>query len=127
MIPLLLTLLSTAAAQGVRCNASGVNQTSCSHNHSPNGCCAKGCMRSAGGHCVRELCTFTWNGWLKHPVTMSCYFHWFLLIFAMFIFTLMFLLLVCNVTHEVCRCMRRRQQTRYVLFNPTSSPSVSVV
>lgn len=126
VIPLILTLLSTAAAQGVVCNASGVNQTSCS-NLSPNGCCAKGCMRNAVGHCVRELCTFTWNGWLKHPVTMSCYFHWFLLIFAMFIFTLMLLLLVCNVTHEVCLCLRRRQQTQYVRFTPTSSPSVSVV
>lgn len=121
-----LVLLTPSVEQTMNCSAPSEELTACGH-HSPNGCCAKGCMRNAGGRCVPELCTFTWNGWLKRPVTMSCYFHWFLLIFATFIFTLMLLLLVCNMTYEMRRCMRRRPQSRYVRFTVTSSPSISIV
>lgn len=121
-----LVLMTPSVAQSINCSVSREELTGCGH-YSPNGCCAKGCMRNAGDRCVPELCTYTWNGWLKNPVTMSCYFHWFLLIFASFIFTLMMLLLVCNMTYELRRCVRRQHQSRYVRFSVTSSPSVSIV
>ncbi|KAM8706276.1 hypothetical protein ACLKA7_010537 [Drosophila subpalustris] len=115
--------------QFVNCSLPGTEVTNCG-KISANGCCAKGCVRNAIGRCVQEQCTGSWNGWLSRPVTMSCYFHWFLLIFAALIFALMLALLSCNVAYEVRNCMRKRsqaRQSRYVHFSASSSMSSSVV
>ncbi|KAH8408489.1 hypothetical protein KR215_006148, partial [Drosophila sulfurigaster] len=95
---------------------------------SANGCCAKGCVRNARGRCVAEDCIGSWSGWLRRPVTMSCYFHWFLLIFAAFIIVLMLTLITCNVAYELRKWLRKRQQasTRYLHLSRSSSQSSSV-
>ncbi|EDV90604.1 uncharacterized protein LOC6569561 [Drosophila grimshawi] len=98
---------------------------------SANGCCAKGCIRNTMGRCIAEECTGSWTGWLSRPVTMSCYFHWFLLIFGAIIGLIMVFLIVLNLAFEVRLCLRKRQQdnrqSRYVRFSPRSSPSSSNV
>ncbi|KAH8267788.1 uncharacterized protein [Drosophila bipectinata] len=91
---------------------------------SANGCCAKGCVRNHRGRCVQEQCMDSWSSWLKRPVTMSCYFHWFLLIFAGIITALMLALVACNVAYEVKRFMHRRSMARFRRFRDLSGGSV---
>jgi len=119
-------LLGPTMGEFVNCSLPGTELANCGQI-SANGCCAKGCVRNAIGRCVEEECTGSWNGWLSRPVTMSCYFHWFLLIFAAFIFVLMLTLLTCNVAYEVRDCLRKRRQTQYVHFSGSSSLNSSVV
>ncbi|XP_030573584.1 uncharacterized protein LOC115771842 [Drosophila novamexicana] len=108
------------------CSEPSTQLTSCGQI-SANGCCAKGCIRNAVGRCVVEQCTGSWNGWLRRPVTMSCYFHWFLLIFAAVVIALMTVIVILNLIFEVRVCLRKRRLARYVRFSPRSSPSSSVV
>uniref|UniRef100_A0A6P4EBP1 Uncharacterized protein LOC108041924 n=1 Tax=Drosophila rhopaloa TaxID=1041015 RepID=A0A6P4EBP1_DRORH len=91
---------------------------------SPNGCCAKGCVRNLRGRCVLEECTSSWNAWLRKPVTMSCYFHWFLLIFAGVILAVMTGLVVCNVGFELRRHFRQRRIERFRRFRDLSGVSI---
>ncbi|KAH8312330.1 hypothetical protein KR044_010241 [Drosophila immigrans] len=128
MIPLVLGQLLCPAMGQVNCSELSGSGNNCG-KFSANGCCAKGCVRNARGRCVVEDCVGSWNGWLRRPVTMSCYFHWFLLIFAAFIVVLMLTLVTCNLVYELCNCVRKRQQatTRYLHLSPSSSMSSSVV
>ncbi|XP_030371082.1 uncharacterized protein LOC115621553 [Scaptodrosophila lebanonensis] len=88
-----------------------------------NGNCPKGCVRTLRGRCVPERCTTDWIGWLNRPVTMSCYFHWFLLMLAALVMFLMLGLMVCNLVYEVRLCLRKRRRLRYRRFSGSSSTS----
>ncbi|XP_017039320.1 uncharacterized protein LOC108086791 [Drosophila ficusphila] len=109
--------------ESANCSDPSTDLTSCGR-FSPNGCCAKGCVRNLRGRCVQEECTASWNAWLKRPVTMSCYFHWFLLIFAGIIIVVMLCLVVCNVGFEVRRCLRRQRIERFRRFRDLSGVSI---
>ncbi|EDW16608.1 uncharacterized protein LOC6575129 [Drosophila mojavensis] len=119
-------LMAPVLGQFVNCSLSTVELTACG-KLSPNGCCAKGCIRNAAGRCVAEHCTGSWDGWLRRPVTMSCYFHWFLLIFAAFIIILMSSVVLLNLVFELRLFLEKRRMRRYLRFSPRSSPSSSVV
>ncbi|KAH8381515.1 hypothetical protein KR093_007284 [Drosophila rubida] len=115
-------------------SSSTTSSSSNNNNHcsklSANGCCAKGFVRNARGRCVVENCMGgSWNGWLSRPLTMSCYFHWFLLIFAGFIIVLMLALATCNLAFELRKWLFKRQRatTQYLHLSPSSSMSSSVV
>ncbi|KAH8383634.1 hypothetical protein KR009_009773 [Drosophila setifemur] len=97
--------------------------TSCGR-FSPNGCCAKGCVRNHRGRCVQEQCTDAWTTWMERPVSLSCYFHWFLLIFAAIITVVMVALVVCNISFEVNRCLRQRRSQRFRRFRDLSGASI---
>ncbi|XP_034660996.1 uncharacterized protein LOC117896658 [Drosophila subobscura] len=78
-----------------------------------NGCCAKGCMRNAKGKCVMEECTGSLTGWLRRPVTISCYFHWFLILSAGLFTAIMAVLVLYSLGLKVRNCWRQRFSTRY--------------
>ncbi|XP_033164878.1 uncharacterized protein LOC117144027 [Drosophila mauritiana] len=107
----------------VNCSDPRIELTSCGR-FSPNGCCAKGCVRNVRGRCVQEQCTASWSGWLQRPVTMSCYFHWFLLIFAGLITALMLGLVACNAACEIRRYLRQRRVQRFRRFRDLSGVSI---
>ncbi|EDV53006.1 uncharacterized protein LOC6554964 [Drosophila erecta] len=108
---------------GVNCSDPQTELTVCGR-FSPNGCCAKGCVRNVRGRCVQEQCTESWSGWLQKPVTMSCYFHWFLLIFAALITAIMLGLVACNAAFEVRRYFRQRRVERFRRFRDLSGVSI---
>ncbi|XP_043655093.1 uncharacterized protein LOC122621326 [Drosophila teissieri] len=107
----------------VNCSDPLTEVTACGR-FSPNGCCAKGCVRNVRGRCVQEQCTASWSGWLQRPVTMSCYFHWFLLIFAGLITAIMLGLVACNAAFEVRRYLRQRRAERFRRFRDLSGVSI---
>ncbi|XP_037722066.1 uncharacterized protein LOC119554995 [Drosophila subpulchrella] len=109
--------------EAVNCSHPLAELTTCGR-FSPNGCCAKGCVRNLRGRCVQEQCTASWTAWLRKPVTMSCYFHWFLLIFAGVITAIMMGLVVCNVGFEVRRYLRQRRVERFRRFRDLSGVSI---
>ncbi|KAI8044715.1 uncharacterized protein LOC128259441 [Drosophila gunungcola] len=109
--------------ESVNCSNPFTELTSCGRI-SPNGCCAKGCVRNLRGRCVPEQCTTSWNAWLRKPVTMSCYFHWFLVIFAGIITAVMMGLVVCNVGFEIRRHLRQRRIQRFRRFRDLSGVSI---
>ncbi|KAH8362973.1 hypothetical protein KR084_003880 [Drosophila pseudotakahashii] len=107
----------------VNCSNPFTELTACGR-FSPSGCCAKGCVRNLRGRCVQEQCTSSWTAWLRKPVTMSCYFHWFLLIFAGIITAIMMGLVVCNVGFELRRHLRQRRVERFRRFRDLSGVSI---
>ncbi|XP_023174662.2 uncharacterized protein LOC111602007 [Drosophila hydei] len=118
--------MTPVPGQYVNCSLSSVELTACGQL-STNGCCAKGCIRNALGRCVTEQCTGSWDGWLRRPLTMSCYFHWFLLIFAGLITTLMSTVIILNLIFELRLYLEKRRMRRYLRFSPSNSPSSSIV
>ncbi|KAH8293624.1 hypothetical protein KR054_002266 [Drosophila jambulina] len=118
-----LLLLPVEASTSVNCSNPLTDVAACGR-FSANGCCAKGCMRNPRGRCVQEQCTDSWSPWLSRPMTMSCYFHWFVIIFAGFIALLMFVLVMCNLGCEVGRCIRQRRHRRFRPFRDLSGISI---
>ncbi|XP_017079569.1 uncharacterized protein LOC108113495 [Drosophila eugracilis] len=117
-------ILGISAENGtVNCSNPFTEITACGR-FSPNGCCAKGCVRNLRGRCVEEQCTASWSAWLRKPVTMSCYFHWFLMIFAGIILAVMMGLVVCNVGFELRRYFRQRRAERFRRFRDLSGVSI---
>ncbi|ALC46357.1 CG15549 [Drosophila busckii] len=119
--------LTVTDGGGVNCTALDLPLAACG-KFTANGCCSKGCVRNARDRCVPETCMGgNWTGWLSRPASMSCYFHWFLLLFAAAIFVLMMGVLVCNTVFEIRLCLRKRRRNRYVRFSPHHSAGSSVV
>lgn len=118
-----LLLLAGEASSSVNCSNPLTDVTECGR-FSANGCCAKGCVRNPRGRCVTEQCTDSWNLWLPRPMTMSCYFHWFLLIFAGIITLGMTVLVLCNAGYEMRRYLRQRRQRRFRPIRALSGVSV---
>ncbi|KAH8306184.1 hypothetical protein KR018_003623 [Drosophila ironensis] len=106
----------------VNCSHPLIELTACG-KFSPNGCCAKGCVRNHRGLCVAERCTDSWSGWLERPVSMSCYFHWSMIIFGVTLAAVMLVLGVCNISHEVKRYIRQKRSNRFRRFSTTSTGS----
>ncbi|KAH8384228.1 hypothetical protein KR200_003625 [Drosophila serrata] len=118
-----LLLVPLEASASVNCSNALTNVAACG-SFSTNGCCAKGCIRNSRGRCVPEQCTDTWSPWLPRPVTMSCYFHWFLVIFAGIITMVMTVLVLCNVGFEVRSYLRQRRHRRFTPFRDLSGISI---
>ncbi|KAH8232483.1 hypothetical protein KR032_008079 [Drosophila birchii] len=118
-----LLLLPVEASTSINCSNPFTEVAACGR-FSANGCCVKGCIRNPRGRCVPEQCTDTWSPWLSRPVTMSCYFHWFLVIFAGIVTLLMTFLVLCNVGFEVRRYLRQRRNQRFRPFRDLSGISI---
>ncbi|XP_022213560.2 uncharacterized protein LOC111068400 [Drosophila obscura] len=78
-----------------------------------NGCCAKGCVWNGLDKCVVEECTSSLTGWLRRPVTVSCYFHWFLLLSACLVTAVMTVLALYALGLKLRNCLRARFNARY--------------
>ncbi|XP_001357585.2 uncharacterized protein [Drosophila pseudoobscura] len=89
-----------------------------------NGCCVEGCVENDLGQCVEEDCTTSLTGWLHRSVTVSCYFHWAMILCAALTTALMTLLVLYALGLQLRKFFRQRFNARYRPIKDVSGVSI---